>query len=187
MKSFRQRTVDGISALSLLAFLAIGAAWIYTKTIGWTFKWGEIDRHASHPTYQVTLDENEWSFYRYSPLNVPTLAHNYPGPTGVKSWLLGLASGRRTVQFFGFSLVKNMEALDLDTGEYRCSGFGSWLDIPSWFPLVVTGAIPTLYGIVIWRGKRHRKLPLTLCRNCGHDLRATPDRCSECGTIPPKK
>jgi hypothetical protein len=56
---------------------------------------------------------------------------------------------------------------------------GFW--IPFWFPLLLTALLPICRGAAAWRARRRAP---GLCRTCGYDLRATPDRCPECGAIP---
>lgn len=56
---------------------------------------------------------------------------------------------------------------------------------PLWGITLILCLLPLLLTV---QTVRRRKLARRgLCRHCGYDLRATPDRCPECGTIPPKK
>ena len=59
---------------------------------------------------------------------------------------------------------------------------GHRLSIPCWLAVVATGLLPTCRATSRLRGWRraHRNL----CPACGYDLRATPQRCPECGAVP---
>lgn len=58
----------------------------------------------------------------------------------------------------------------------------SWvIAIPYW-PLVLLSGITPLVWLVAFKRKRRRDFA-GRCLACGYDLRATPERCPECGTI----
>ena len=54
--------------------------------------------------------------------------------------------------------------------------------MPLWSVVIFFATMPALSGASLWRrGKRKKG---GLCPRCGYDLRATPGRCPECGSVP---
>jgi len=54
--------------------------------------------------------------------------------------------------------------------------------VSDWLIVTVTAVLPSIWLIA----RRRRQRGAGLCTTCGYDLRATPDRCPECGTVPAK-
>jgi hypothetical protein len=51
-----------------------------------------------------------------------------------------------------------------------------------WSLLTVSGVLSLLSGQWLFRERQLRKRKRGFCPKCGYDLRATPERCPECGT-----
>jgi hypothetical protein len=59
--------------------------------------------------------------------------------------------------------------------------YPAWLvRVPLWFPVAASGAAAW------WFGRRGRLAKIGICAPCGYDLRATPDRCPQCGKTGPQ-
>jgi hypothetical protein len=56
------------------------------------------------------------------------------------------------------------------------------ITMPFWFPATTLALLPAAEFLRMLHTRRRRAQGL--CPTCGYDLRATPDRCPECGKIP---
>jgi hypothetical protein len=56
--------------------------------------------------------------------------------------------------------------------------------LPAWFLVCLLGILPAYVWTSHFLTTRKRRR-MGLCPKCGYDLRATPDRCPECGTVIP--
>ena len=88
------------------------------------------------------------------------------------------ATGRAGVTFAGFHFARSEYLRNDGT---VCLARRS-ATIPLWFPVALTAALPA--GRLAGKYRAHWRQQCGRCRTCDYDLRATPGRCPECGTVP---
>jgi|SRR5687768_11812023 len=125
------------------------------------------------------VSPNDWSWYTISKQGHVDLLYTANAPHDDYGWTyIRGAPGSTGGTDYGARL------LGFGTGVAPAGG--RFVNVPYWFLIVVTALPPLLVA----RGelRRWRRFGRGLCQACGYDLRATTDRCPECGApiAPPR-
>jgi hypothetical protein len=154
------------SALSLVACVGTIAGWARSYVLLDRVSWGD----ASH-TNRVYASRGLPCFARR------TLRPNEPRPrcshdTAARQDLIVLITGGSSPagHYYGLGFG------DADAGS--CYSEGSAILFPFWILCSVTAILPAF----VTARRFGSKIMPGFCSNCGYDLRATKDRCPECGT-----
>jgi hypothetical protein len=164
----RRRLFTLCSAVSLVLCVAVLAVWGASYRVQFGTSWTEPKRLSNIGVTRGTLFASEV-------LNPPGYAGTFGSPYGRRTAVVRPPTPLTTT--------------NLLTAEWRFAGF-EYLDrspprsfrrvaVPCWALAMALAAAPAL-----WYRRRRTKLAgerAGLCPACGYDLRATPDRCPECG------
>jgi hypothetical protein len=197
----KQRLLNVLVGVSLVLCVAAAVLWVRSYDIGELFEYvklGSVDRTfsvylLSGATGNIHFFRTQWSFKK------PGLAEKFAlsdselfhegfhfyssGPLSKTTFSLPYAWHFLGFGFQGWRPQLDPADLSIEAG----SQFVSELDlqIPDWFIVLLTASLP---AIAVWfRLKRRSRSRKCLCLVCGYDLRATPNRCPECGTAVPTK
>jgi hypothetical protein len=101
---------------------------------------------------------------------------------GATSSAAGNAANTGVSGMGGGSVVVNGGTLNLNSWNMPVNENHLAVVVPYWFPTSLCALIPLIW---LARSRRHwrdrRRARHGLCRGCGYDLRASTDRCPECG------
>ena len=175
LKRLQRIAWTSLTAISVL----LGAATVWL----WVRSYGRIDRfdyvrapacytlNSARGHFDIELDNNAGFAIPEQGLTWTP----WSGPQGARDeCMVILTVGHRfpmRMQFLGFTWGPPRGSQYVVTGAF--------------WPLVLAAAMLPAWRLVSYgRHLIHRRGRKGLCLECGYDLRATPDRCPECGAVP---
>ena len=158
-----------LTLVSLLLCVAVVALWVRSYSVG------DVVRVRSESRwYQAWSDKGSLRFGTHlrSELDFDLPRHQaiVPPPYDV---VRARRAVNRRLEWNGFRYM----------AESRAAPSSRSVQVPSWFVALLAAILPAL-----WLGRRLlRRYPPGHCKRCGYDLRASPDKCPECGILSPSE
>jgi hypothetical protein len=167
-----------LSAVSLLLLVAVAVLWVRGR---WVTDCIEVViPHRGNPGISVVCAASDCGticvYGIDSPIPIPGI-----GPAG--STYSAMAPLHMVVQP-GSALSKWRFGYVNSTSDDAGRSHRWGVQTPLWLPALATAMLPLVWPI---RQLKRRRLAEGHCRKCGYDLRASKDRCPECGTPIPVK
>jgi len=161
----KRRLFNLLAAVSLALCLATVVLWIRGYRIWDDWDWVASDGHLNIQ-FASSRGKIAWCVSRDSP-NFALAGLGHIGLQPVDLHDLGTRASFDLATFGFFIKITHYRSL-------------RWwrVAVPDWFPAALFLLPP-----IVWTKRRYRReRHFGHCRQCGYDLRATPERCPECGT-----
>jgi hypothetical protein len=174
----RRRLLNLLTALSLLLFVAAVVFWVRSYSLHEMVWLRRVERLTGGGVRasQVTVASRAAVIYfergRWTEPSEPSEGPGFriiSNPTPFGPWDAGFAPGMVRWHVGRLAWVDDTRGSDLSV---------QILTVPFWLAALALAAAPAAWAHRATRRRRRHGH----CRSCGYDLRATPDRCPECGT-----
>ncbi|HEY7089832.1 MAG TPA: hypothetical protein VH518_17170 [Tepidisphaeraceae bacterium] len=172
----KRRLFTLLSAVSLLLCMATVGLWVRSY---WAFdvltRFTLTDDHALHGV--IFWTQHGSCALRRSVAGRQAIPFNYPH---LGEWQWNVNSNQNPLGTLRYGFI-----FDRDERGGPNSGYYRWMTIgvPLWLLAIFFAVCPTWWLVRELR-RRAALRAVGRCKNCGYDLRATPDRCPECGLTP---
>lgn len=172
MRRIGRILLNALTALSLVLCLATAGLWMRSYW-RWDFvHWSQSFRPGVE-TLSVSLYSSGAGIAVYLGVQRPENA----GEADDSGWRWG--SYGPSIIPYGAAVPANRWGFGHDSLRHPIGHWGR-IVFPIWLPATIFALLPLARGALAIR--YCRRIRQGNCRFCGYDLRATPDRCPECGT-----
>lgn len=176
MRRFRRILFNSLTAISLILAIATAGLWVWSVFAEQSlirFDYFQTETNVVGTQERFTIDDGCLS---YDATRIFEPRDTFIPDLGVdRSWkqIGHIKSGNWQGPIWGDGAF---------LPRYHKSQHHFRIDIPLGSSFFVLLSLPVIRGLLrLWR--QHRSFSEGLCPSCGYDLRATPQRCPECGRM----